>query len=224
MKLDYENRVNIFTDASVRIYKGTTYSCAGAIIKSKEYTNAFGKVISDTTNNRGELEGIILGIKIAKNFHNTYGTTKFNIFSDSLICINSLREWVHNWRFKDGNFYGGNGIVKNQEKLIYCMKLILDSGLDLRFYHQKGHVKQSDSSLENARNVFNKSNKQNITDINFIKEISYFNDKIDKITRNLLIEDNMNNKYSSDRTDSHNSMKKEIVENYIKLISKERYI
>lgn len=190
------NVLNIFTDGS--IYKhnlfNETIGCPGAL--AVQYTdNNFIEIDKDmiirrySTNNDSEINAILLGIRIAIKNRNYFD--KINLFSDSQICIFGLREWIYNWIkcTQNGIMYSSSGTeVANQEVIKLIINLIVEYNLNINFYHQKGHVTETQQSLKNALDVFNKSNKCNIRDYNFIKIISKFNCEVDIFTKDYIQE------------------------------------
>ena len=73
----------------------------------------------------------------------------------------------------------------NQEKFKSCVAIILEDSMDISLYHQKGHVANSDASVENAIKVFKELNGECV-DYTFIKTVSYFNNFVDIFTKNEL--------------------------------------
>lgn len=188
----FDNKVlNIFTDGS--IYKHSlfneTIGCPGALAVTyidDKFVQVDGDMIirRHSTNNDSEINAILLGIRIA--IRNRHKFEKINLFSDSQICIFGLREWIYNWIkcIQNGIMYNSSGTeVANQEIIKLIVSLIIEYNLNINFYHQKGHVTGTYQSLKNALDVFNKSNKCNIRDYNFIKIISMFNNDVDMFTK-----------------------------------------
>lgn len=217
----YNDIINIFTDASIRKYNTIMYSCAGAILKNKGDFIFSSKLLSNSTNNRGELEGILLGVNLCKDYNiKTNRNNHFNLFSDSLVSIKTLTEWVKRWKYKNGILYGSSGEIKNQDKIFLIMYTILENNLNINLYHQKGHIKNNKASLKKALEVFNRSNNKTINNINFIKEITFFNNRVDNMTRQYLTEDDLLQTSSDDFEKNIFTLdeKNKIIKNYLKLI------
>lgn len=188
--------INIFSDGSIlNLNNGSAIGCPGAIIV---YFNEYGSeiiydtytdLINNTTNNDTEIRSIFLGLSVLNSRYKSLlqRTTNINIFSDSKICICGLREWIYSWMSNthNGVLYNSSGEpVKNQDMFIETAREIIEIGKTTNLYHQKGHVKHSDSSIDNARKVFYESNGYMIRDRYLLETISYYNNLIDKITKN----------------------------------------
>lgn len=179
--------INIFTDASV---KGKD-TCPGCIVVQtlpsgdRIVVNASQYVIQQATNNMGEISAIELGIMEALKYNNRF---RVNLFSDSKICIVGLREWIFNWcntMTDDGVIYSSTGsAVANQEVIFRIINTIIGNNLKINLYHQKGHVPVDNHvKVEKAMKTFNDSNRTNVTDLNLIRQLSYYNGIVDNTTR-----------------------------------------
>jgi ribonuclease HI len=89
--------------------------------------------LTDSTNNRGELCGILCAILLAKSM----GLNEITIIADSTYCINTFREggWLEDWKRK--------GIVN--KKANPDLVTLIDakrSGLHIRYIHQRSHLKK----------------------------------------------------------------------------------
>ena len=186
--------LNIFCDASiVKTPDGECISCPGAIAVTTD-SNGFQSVIEDkfdclrfSTNNRGELTAILLALELANKYKDNFYT--INIFSDSKISVCGLREWIFNWAKninKDGNMISSSGTeVMNQDIIRHIIMYVVNNNIRFNLYHVKGHVNQS-GGPNNAVKVFNTSNKLDLTNMNTIKLMAQFNDKIDALTGEVL--------------------------------------
>lgn len=187
MILNTPNTCNIFTDASIiKTIYGETIGCAGAIgylTSGNKDPIISTKIIRESTNNNSEITAILLGVGIALSAPKGF---KINLFSDSKICIYGLREWIYSWmnnREPDGTMVSSSGTpVANQEVFLHIINLITTNNLSINLYHQKGHVKNTKSSLDNAKKVFFESNGV-VLDDQDIFNISSFNNYIDEYTR-----------------------------------------
>lgn len=191
-------RFDIFCDASVGPeLKG---ACAGALVEKTHIETGnivekkFHAIIQPNgTNNSGEAAAVTLGvIKALEIFHNPkyFGEIKnLNIFSDSLITINGVREWIPRWirnASEDGTFIASNGDpVKNQFYFKYIFNtIILNRGIKLRFYHQDGHVTTDFDSIIPR---FRKFNNIYLSDIGLSSShICINNDLVDTETRRII--------------------------------------
>ena len=154
---------NIFCDASVG--PELRGACSGVLVEQAHLNNEGGKITQiidkkdfyaliqpNGTNNSGEVAAVSLGIIQAINIWsrlipNGENDAVFNLFSDSLITINGLREWLPGWvarsrEDKEGIWYNSsNKVVKNQEyfKFIYNL-LLMNPDFRIHLYHQDGHI------------------------------------------------------------------------------------
>jgi ribonuclease HI len=182
--------LNIFCDASITKINGETIGCPGAIAidnininKIKEHSYV---ILRETTNNNSEITAIQLAIRLGIKYKDVYD--RINIFSDSQICVFGLRKWIFDWLYGMHNnvMYSSTGEpVANQQIILNIVNLILSYNFRFNLFHQKGHVYYTTSSLENAKNVFEKSNNVTVSD-EFIQRISFYNDYIDKFTKDVL--------------------------------------
>lgn len=179
--------LNIFTDASIKkLPDGETLGCPGALCI---YTlnNGMPEILDLTcyieryaTNNSSEIKAISLGVAKALQYRNYF--QRINIFSDSRICIQGIREWIFNWVncINNGLMCSSSGEpVANQNTFASIVNTIVCNNLNINFYHQKGHVKISNNkAIENAVKVFKDVNKLDVS-FELMKELSNFNDIID---------------------------------------------
>lgn len=185
------NTVNIFTDASVKkMYTGETIACPGCEIVVTNERGIMESIYKDhyfirnATNNIGELSAILLGL-ISLHKFNLFEGKQINLFSDSQLCINSIREWIFSWINNQYNniWYGSSGDpVKNQEIIKQIIWFIYSNNLYINFYHQKGHVTNTENSINNAIRVFGISNGFT-TDFNLMQILSHYNNNVDKFTK-----------------------------------------
>ena len=187
--------LEICTDASLKTYtNGRVFTCSGAVcINTTEETYTVSK---DSTNNRGELLAVYLGIKLAEKtiyqFPNKFAA--IYLYSDSQFAIYGLRDWMVNWiktEDEDGVLYGSSNLpVKNQELFKMIITYCVTHKLVVNFFNQKGHVnlnKQKDLALANRQ--FKTANGFWLKPEDIYK-ISFYNDIVDKNTRRIL--DNVN--------------------------------
>ena len=188
MKEDLE----VFCDASLRTFIDTqrVFTCSGTICRN---TGEEKYIISqDSTNNRGELFAIYIGIKLAEKSYlsNPDRYDKINLYSDSQFGIFGLTKWMPSWinnQDGSGTLYGSNRKpVKNQELFMMIITYLTTHNLKIHFYHQKGHVNTNQSkALAQANKVFKESNGFWLSPENIFK-ISFYNDIVDKNSRKIL--------------------------------------
>lgn len=184
---------DIFTDASVD--KSLRGACPGAIAVDRSN----GGVIMESymiqpegTNNSGEIAAIWLGVQHAKKllrFPKPFGEeVQINLFSDSLISVKGMRDWLFKWMdLRRGNIlYKGDGTAvlnQNFHKLIF--NDIIFNDIKIRFFHVRGHMTQN--SMAMMMETFNKENEIPISIVGDPEYIRRFNDSIDKSTRATLV-------------------------------------
>lgn len=186
--------LNIFCDASImKMPDGETISCPGAIAVVTD-EHGFQSPIEDkfeclrfSTNNRGELTAILLALQLANKYKNDFYT--INIFSDSKISVCGLRDWIFGWvkhATPDGNMISSSGEpVMNQDIIKQIVTYVVANNIKFNLYHCKGHVNESGGPMK-AIKVFNTSNRLDVTNMNMIKLMAQFNDKIDVMTGQVL--------------------------------------
>lgn len=179
--------VCIFTDSStLKLLDGTTTCCSGFCIASPYAILETGySYMNKSTNNRGELYAIILGLQAALKYKK-----RIKIFSDSLYSIRSIRDSIFN-QSKFGTAQvletADKKDVLNQDLIMEIIYLILNYKISVQFFHQKGHVSiKSETSVHHALEVFCISNNIPHADINLIKIISSYNNIVDTMTKDML--------------------------------------
>ena len=116
-----------------------------------EYINRKG--FNGTTNNYGEMMGIIDGLVYFINeYDDLYETVdKLIVISDSEYAILGARDRMDRWKAK--GWKNTTGEVKNKELWIKMYELVNiiknDIGINLEFRHQKGHAGKDISKNDN---------------------------------------------------------------------------
>lgn len=193
MEVMKQVNLEICCDASLKKFNSRgnrVFTCSGAIcINTGEETYAISQ---DSTNNRGELLAIYLGIKLAESTISKYPNmyNKISIYSDSQFGILGIRDWMVNWvRNQDDNgvLYGSNNKpVKNQNMFKMIITYCVTRNLVVHFYNQKGHVNvNSQRDLALANRQFYDANGYYLKPEDIFK-ISFYNDIVDKNSRNML--------------------------------------
>lgn len=183
--------LNIFTDASVKSYQGEYYCCGGAVAI---FGSSIYNIIDETfrvhraTNNYGELDSILQGILIALKLKSLYQNNieNINLFSDSAISVNGLREWIFGWskRAKHGDYYNSDGaLVANQELFKKIIYLITSNNLNINIFHMRGHIDKI--GYTKAIQSFKSVNGIELSTDN-IKLLAYMNNYVDNKSRNIL--------------------------------------
>ncbi len=177
---------DIFCDASVGPMLRT--ACPGTLcIMRGEKTGTFDANIQhDGTNNSGELGAVCMAVtKAAQIQANSEEPVLFNIYSDSMLAIKGVREWLYIW-FKniDGTIIRKESgePVMNQGYIKLIFNIILINRLNIRFYHQKGHV--SRKNIHRVRGMFLQHNGISLDDLGLTDTfISECNNIVDQRTR-----------------------------------------
>ena len=183
--------LNIFSDASILKTNDNTYGCFGAIcVVEDEIIDYQYMVKEQTTVNECEILGILLSL----NFANRYkGRFKFiNIFSDSLLSVKGLTEYIYGWKYNNYCLYNSNHeAVANQSMFIEAYELyqnLLLQSPNIKLFWQAAHMNiQSSKDLCTATNKFKQYNHYyGNVDLNFIRYISQYNNFVDNATRQYL--------------------------------------
>ena len=161
---------DLFCDASVG--PNLRGSCAGCLVIRRPCTlkdiSQFPDhmfhycIIPDGTNNAGESTAVAMATSIAIDLYHFMSKYNcyivFNIFSDSLITINAVRNWMVGWiknMGKDGILRSSSGsVAANQDKFKFIYNTILtnaSSPFHINYIHQKGHIV---SNTDRMLNVF----------------------------------------------------------------------
>ena len=195
-----DNTLNIFSDASIDKNSG----CFGVVaVIGDNIIDTRYRLISDTTSNNSEIKGIRSAIDIALKYRDKF--QYINIFSDSLISINGLREYIYSWKYneKTGLLYNSTRKpVANQSIFIEAksmLNLLEESKSIISIYHQSGHVSNNYNSILKAGDCFKKYNHINgKIDLNLIRYISVLNNYVDHTSRSILKQNRKNTTYYTD--------------------------
>lgn len=199
-----ENTLNIFTDASMYSgnYMGYSVGCAGvelatSITRTDVLNNIYPTgyipnyvVTLDTSNNNSELLALRQGILFA--IANKHRFKTINLFSDSLLSVNAITQWSESWFYKalrekkDWIFKNSSGsAVANQDVIKNIMVLIYFNDLRINIYHQRGHCSSNLDLVKRDFIRFNNIKRDYVSD-EFIKEITFMNDLVDKRSRDTM--------------------------------------
>jgi ribonuclease HI len=186
------NAVNTYTDASILTDDdGFFVSCSGFVTTFHgDIIDSGTKIVYGSTNNHGEVLAIYMGIQSLLSFREY--DAFLNLFSDSRISVFGLREWIYGWLKnvdpKTKLLINSSGTkVKNQDIFCNIINYIVENNTHLSIYHQRGHQDPSNvNELEVVRKSFIENNDIELTD-DIIREICYYNNVVDNMTRNTLI-------------------------------------
>jgi len=192
--LAFFNAVNTYTDASiVKDPEGNGFiTCAGFVtVFHGEIIDSGTQIVSEATNNYGEIMAIYMGIQSLLKFKDY--DTFLNLFSDSRISVLGLREWIYSWvKNMHPETYilvNSSGTeVMNQEVFCNIVNYIVQNNTHLSLYHQRGHQDPTNvKDMEVVRESFLSQNNVALPD-DIIREICYYNNMVDEMTRNILLE------------------------------------
>ena len=186
----YNNRtLNIFSDASMI----KDYGCYSVIAVCKDsIIDSYCHPVSNTTVNNSEIKGIRAALTLALRWQNAFDF--INIFSDSLISVMGLREYIYGWRYNPDDqllYTSVNRPASNQFIFVECHQMLMElnknSNCIIRIFHQNGHVNNIYKDLTRAANSFIKTNSIcGKVDLNLIRYISTYNNYVDNCSRNTL--------------------------------------
>lgn len=190
--------LNIFTDASTESRGSVYYASSGSIaVIGDNIVDSRYEVLANSTNNRGELYAILLGIHQICKYKNN--VKYINVYSDSEISVKGLTVWIFNWV----NNMNNDGVlinsakepVANQDIINMIIGLILHNNISLKMYHVNSHSSGTENSILKFKDKFKRSNNiiEDI-DISLMKAIIDYNNIVDNTTRENLRIQNDNNK------------------------------
>jgi ribonuclease HI len=143
--------LNIFCDASIKKEGKNRYTgcyCAIAVV-GDQIIDTICNIVSETTNNNSEIKGVRAGVVLADRYKEKYRI--INLFSDSQISIFGMRDRIITWLAQGDNLYGSsNQLISSSSIYIEIMRIIIESKITINFWHQKGHVTQTEESLNNS--------------------------------------------------------------------------
>jgi len=194
------NTLSIFTDAAVHLIGENKWNVSSVAIAFNKggVLESQSAIIEDATNNVGELYGIQLGVDLAYKLGPYYMRT--NLYSDSELCVKTLKGWVYNWIRNTGfkstdprswkTLRTSSGApVANKVQIINLIDSIcaLEGRVPLfRIFHVKAH------SIGNPRDImrmFLRENKIPIS-IEDARELARCNDMADAQAKTILEEYN----------------------------------
>lgn len=190
--ISFFNAINTYTDASMVVDRyGKKLTCAGfATVYHGQVIDHGVKIVHNVTNNYGEILAIYMGIANLLSYKEN--DAFLNLFSDSQISVSGLKEWIYSWvRDMDRNtmeLKNSTGVkVANQEIFMNIVNYIISNDTHLSIWHQRGHKDPAKvAEMEEVRKTFMTVNETEITD-DIIREICYYNDMVDHMTRNHLV-------------------------------------
>ena len=183
--------LNIFSDASTIQVNGVMYGCFGSIcVVEDEIIDYQYMVRAYTTVNECEISGILLSLNFALKYKDKFRF--INIFSDSLLSVKGLTEYIYGWKYRNYCLYNSNNeMVANQYMFVEAFDLyqkLLLSNPNCKIYWQAAHMKiENANELCSAEDKFRRYNSfYGKIDLNFVRYISQFNNFVDNATRQYL--------------------------------------
>lgn len=192
MSMKYE----LFTDGGIN--KEKKLSCGSAILLQNNNGNislksSAVKICSNSTNNEGELYGILKGIELVDGNNNI----PYTLYSDSEYSVNTLRSWIFNWfksytETRENSIMipcmktGGGTDVKNLELICTIINMIVDKRVNIRFKNVRGHMSvNSQNDISTQMEYYNSKNYDKI-DFNKAKDICKGNNTADQMCTNYI--------------------------------------
>ena len=200
---------DIFCDASVG--PDGRGCCSGMLIERRPFEQKiFGETVfggpSKTflytiqptgTNNSGEAAAVAMGVMaatdIARNLRESRSGIEyipwFNVFSDSLITIKGVRDWMPGWiKHIDakGDLRNSTGAyTANQDFFKYIFNCISTNDVNINFFHQDGHVTHDVGRIIPNFIKYNKGIHPNDIGLTCM-QLCAANDFVDNETRSLI--------------------------------------
>ena len=183
--------LNIFSDASIIKVNNITYGCFGSIcVVEDEIIDYQYMVRANTTVNECEISGISLSIAFANKYKDKFRF--INMFSDSLISVKGLTEYIYGWKYNNYCLYNSSGAaVANQSLFIESYDLLqrlLLSNPNTKLFWQPAHLKtEKVNELCSGADAFKFNNRYHgDVELTFIRYISQYNNFVDNATRQYL--------------------------------------
>ena len=186
--------LNIFSDASISKKPNNGYFGCPACIAVARRDNSTLSIIDknfllldNTTNNDSEAKAIYLAVCMAFKWRLRYN--RINIFSDSNITVNGLNSWIYNWanNVVDGYMFSSSGQeVANQGTFLKIINMIVNDRIDIRIFHQRGHMNIENPQHLKAARLAIEANGLKVSD-NEIINLCNFNNYVDNYSRDTLI-------------------------------------
>jgi ribonuclease HI len=182
MKTFTDDRVlNIFTDASV-LSNGNEFISSHGIYVPRDKLNRFS-ILRNSSNNIGELSGILDALVYALPLRNNY--ERIHIWTDSAYSMKCICEWFGSWynNRQYGNLMNSKmQPVENQEIIVTIVRYILDNDFKVVIYHQRGHILENNNLHEAMRSFTVNNNGLTISE-DAMKYAAACNNTIDEVTR-----------------------------------------
>ena len=197
MAIDFDDRYNIFTDASTTAVTETSICEATApaffVIKGKDTEHPISvktDFLDYATSPYAELYAILMGVQAAVKIASKERGAKFNLFSDNIMGVNTIRYF---------NIQKNNREIElavehnNRDRYEYNMlkrriiKTIRDHRLKIDFYHQRGHLSAgTDMCISQCVDMFPIHNEFKTVDYDLAEILCRCNGYVDRKSRDEL--------------------------------------
>lgn len=160
-------KIEVYTDGAVSGNPGGPGGAAAIVIDylTKE-TYIEGRFYKETTNQRAELNGIILGLNTILDNHISINDLSFiilQIYSDSAYCMRAFNEgWLEKWQ-RNGWINSAKKPVANQdlwEEILELKSQLENCGAVLQFIKVKGHSTNKYNNLADEIAVYCKKRQE----------------------------------------------------------------
>ena len=194
--------LNIFSDASTRNTAETNAAAYAAVAVCMDtMIDSVVRIHTDSDAAVEELRGLKSALAMA--CRHRYEFPIINIFSDSLVSVQNVRDRPSYWVF-DHNLHtyytDAKSPVKNMEILAEALALLQDlrRTTEVNIYHVKGHVTTDSNNREAYRQLkigtstfsrYNHVNRQ--VETNLIRYLAAYNGVADILSRSLLYRTNV---------------------------------
>lgn len=142
-----DNEIIVFTDGACPGNGNKKARASFAVVWPFHPEYDYAQVIDETTNikstnNRGEISGVIHAIKQSKEIDPT-DTKNLVIYSDSMLVVNTVTRWMKAWKIKgwkksDGELVANLDLIKELDNLTTTMKR------KVILHHVEAHTTKSD--------------------------------------------------------------------------------
>lgn len=131
--------MKVYIDGSSKKFGDKWYGGYGVYIPEMNFK--FGRGCCGCTNQKAELTACLKALKTIK-----FDGTKYEIYSDSMYCINIVMDWMYKW--KKNGWKKGDGEISNIDVIKKIYNILNKHKDDVIFYHIKSHTKKPNEKVE----------------------------------------------------------------------------
>jgi ribonuclease HI len=119
---------------------------------SAEEYNHSQRLLGDLqTNNRAEYSAVIHALEQANQIIDPSGEKNLHIYTDSMLLIKTVTEWMGSWKKNNWKKKTGDQIIANLD-LVKTLDEYISKRPNVTFHHVKAHTKKMDwESIYNAK-------------------------------------------------------------------------